>query len=382
MINRIEQDVVDWKDGNAKTVTFVVTEDCQLVCGYCYLVGKNTKKKMSFETAKKTIDYLLSQDVKPGDEAIILEFIGGEPCLEIELIDKIADYFKRESFKLDHPWFNNYMISFATNGVLYKNDKVQRFIEKNKMHLSIGISIDGTKEKHDLQRKYKNGKGSYDDIARIIPLWLKQFPTSATKVTISSDDLSLLKDSILHLWSLGINSVHSNVVFEDVWQEGDDAILEEQLTLLADEILDKELYKDYYCSFFQRSIGKPTTTNINWCGAGRMLAIDTIGDFYPCIRFIPFSLTNRPGRKVGNCNEGIDQNKVRPFLALNVKSQSDSKCVDCEVASGCAWCQGVNYDFADSETIYQRATYICKAHKARVRANNYFWDKYDRKMGN
>ena len=31
------------------------------------------------------------------------------------------------------------------------------------------------------------------------------------------------------------------------------------------------------------------------------------------------------------------------------------ECIDCEVAEGCAWCQGENYDAADTPTIYQRA---------------------------
>lgn len=50
------------------------------------------------------------------------------------------------------------------------------------------------------------------------------------------------------------------------------------------------------------------------------------------------------------------------------------------MASGCAWCQGENYDAADSPTIYQRSTAICKMHKARVRANNYYWNKLYRKL--
>ena len=41
---------------------------------------------------------------------------------------------------------------------------------------------------------------------------------------------------------------------------------------------------------------------------------------------------------------------------------------------------GENYDAADTATIYQRATAICKMHKARVRANNYYWNKLFRKL--
>ena len=39
-----------------------------------------------------------------------------------------------------------------------------------------------------------------------------------------------------------------------------------------------------------------------------------------------------------------------------------------------------NYDAAETNTIYQRSTAICKMHKARVRANNYYWNKLYRKL--
>ncbi len=47
------------------------------------------------------------------------DFIGGEPTLELPLIDKIVDYIKQRMYLLDHPWFNEYMISIGTNGLLY-----------------------------------------------------------------------------------------------------------------------------------------------------------------------------------------------------------------------------------------------------------------------
>ncbi len=74
-----------------------------------------------------------------------------------------------------------------------------------------------------------DGSGSYDDVVKNIPLWQKQFPNSSTKVTFASADLKYLKESIIHLWNLGLKLIPANVVFEDVWQEGDDLIFEEQL---------------------------------------------------------------------------------------------------------------------------------------------------------
>ena len=390
-----EQDT-GWQNGMAKSITFIVTKDCQLACKYCYLVGKNTKERMTWEVAKEAIDYILDREEDFREESVVWDFIGGEPFLEIELIDNICDYLKKEMYRRNHHWFNSYRFSFSTNGINYHTKKVQKFIEKNKTHLSIGITIDGTKRKHDMNRIWKTPemeqgiqpkaeeeKGSYDDVVKNIPLWLSQFPGAATKVTIASPDIPYIKESVLHLYGLGIKEVNINCVFEDVWKDGDDMLFEEQLTQLADAIIDMDLYRDHACSFYQEFIGKPMDPerdNQNWCGAGKMLAIDAAGNFYPCTRFAAYSLRSKPAWVIGNIHEGIDENKLRPFLTLDRTSQSKQECIDCEVASGCAWCQGENYDAAQTHTVYERSTAICKMHKARVRANNYYWNKLFRKL--
>jgi uncharacterized protein len=374
-----------WQSGLAKSVTLIVTEDCQLRCGYCYLVGKNKINKMPFTVAKTAIDYLLRNRALFGEKSVIWDFIGGEPLLEIDLMDRICDYIKRQMYELDHPWFNSYRFSFSTNGLLYSSEKVQRFIRKNAHHLSISISIDGTKQKHDAQRVFPDGRGSYDAIIKSVPLWLKQFPNASTKATVSHDDLPLLKESVIHLWQLGLKNVTINLVNENIWEPGDEVIYETQLRELADYIIENGLYDTHNCSFFSKTIGEPLDCikdDGNWCGSGKMLAIDGEGTFYPCVRFAPYSMRHKPARSIGNCFDGLDMNKLRPFLVLNRSMQSPQECLNCDVASGCAWCQGNNYDLAATETIYQRAVYTCAMHKARVRANRYFWEKLaDRRCG-
>ena len=119
-----------WNAGISKSITFIVTKDCQLACKYCYLVGKNEKERMLFEVAKAAIDYVLDKENDPNFayESVVWDFIGGEPFLEIDLIDKICDYIKQELFRRDHHWFNSYRFSFSTNGINYDSEKVQRFI--------------------------------------------------------------------------------------------------------------------------------------------------------------------------------------------------------------------------------------------------------------
>ena len=220
-MNDMKRKSRDWRNGASKTITFIVTKDCQLACKYCYLVGKNTKERMPWNVAKLAIDYVLDNELYFQEESVVWDFIGGEPFLEIELIDKICDYIKTEMFRRNHHWFNSYRFSFSTNGINYHTEKVQEFIKKNREHLSIGITIDGTKRKHDLNRIWKTKEmeegitpnpedehGSYEDVVRNIPLWLEQFPNAATKVTISSADIPYIKESVLHLYSLGIHEVN------------------------------------------------------------------------------------------------------------------------------------------------------------------------------
>lgn len=384
MPETIKENSKAWSDGIAKNITFIVTKDCQLACKYCYLVGKNINERMPFAVAKQAIDYILDNPKMFNDGSVVWDFIGGEPFLEIDLIDQICDYIKLQLFERNHHWFNSYRFSFSTNGINYHEKKVQDFIAKNREHLSIGITIDGTEKKHDLNRVYKiTEKGSYKDVVKNIPLWLEQFPGGSTKVTISTADLPYIYESVLHLYSLGIHEVNINVVFEDVWKEGDDQLFEDQLLKLADTIIDEGYYQDYACSFFSEHIGKPLDReldNQNWCGSGKMLSIDAAGNFYPCTRFAQYSLRDKKAIIIGNIKDGIDTNKLRPFLTLDRCTQSTQECIDCEVASGCAWCQGENYDAAETNTVYQRSTAICKMHKARVRANNYYWNKLYRKL--
>ena len=50
-----------YKDKKIKIITFQVTDACNLCCSYCYQFNKGTHI-MSFETAKKFIDYIF--DIK------------------------------------------------------------------------------------------------------------------------------------------------------------------------------------------------------------------------------------------------------------------------------------------------------------------------------
>ncbi|WP_312812008.1 radical SAM peptide maturase, CXXX-repeat target family [Sedimentibacter sp.] len=374
-----------WEGTRAQTITLGVTEACDLRCRYCYMTGKNSNSRMSFETAKKAVNFVLSEESGyfKDKESVIWDFIGGEPFLEIDLIDKICDYIKIETYKRGHKWFDSYRFSFSTNGLTYDTPAVQKYIEKNKRHVSIGISVDGNKIKHDAQRVYADGSGSFDNVARVVPLWTKQFPDAMTKATFAHDDLIHIKDSVIALWNMGIKTVAANVVFEDVWEEGDDEIYEDQLIQLADYILENKLWNECSVRFFDPNSGFPMLKedlDKNYCGSGNMISIDYKGDIYPCIRFTSFTLNNSEGYKIGDIYTGINENLVRPFKNLITVNQSEDACIECEVGSSCPWCTGFNYDDVNGETLFHRAIYLCKMWKANMKVNEYFWKSLSEKL--
>ena len=375
-----------WKSKKmVKQITFGVTDDCNMRCTYCNFAHKSNKNKMTFDIAKKAVDYILSNEDFLIYDAVIWDFIGGEPTIEMELIDKICDYLLEQMYVLNHKWFYSYRIMIGTNGLLYSSEKFQNFFSKHGVNLSVSITVDGNREKHNLSRKKVDGSGSYDDIVKNLPLYFEQTGQRSTKATFAHADLPYLKESVISLWNLGFIYVMANVVFEDVWHEGDDKIFEDQLIELADYILENRLWNKYSVRFFSPYVGYPapdSTMDVNFCGTGNMLAINHKGEFYPCMRFMDSALTKRKGRSIGNIEEGIDLNKTRAFSALSCLSQSNEECLVCDVASGCAWCTGHNYDSSTTDTIFERMTFHCKMHKANARACKYFWQKYEELTGN
>ncbi|MEZ3591727.1 MAG: radical SAM peptide maturase, CXXX-repeat target family [Muribaculaceae bacterium] len=362
---------------SARTITFIVTEACQLRCTYCYLVGKNDINKMPLDVATKAIDYVFSEPRLNSEESVVLDFIGGEPLLEIDLIQCIVEYSIAAATKIGHKWAENYRIRITTNGLLYSSPKIQQFILRYQNHLDMSISIDGTQKKHDTCRIFENGTGSYSAVVQSIPLWRKQFPLEGTKMTISHDDLPYVFESIRHLISLNITVIDVNTVLEDVWQNGDDEIFEQELIKCADYIIDNNLFHKVYLSCFDRSIGVPIESSDchynNPCGLFK-LSVNYNGDFFTCLRFAQFSLRQKKARPIGNIRQGIDWNLMRPYQTFCNRISSKS-CATCDIISGCKNCPAENYDSSDTGTIYQQSLSTCRMHHAKVRAKNYFWNK-------
>lgn len=171
-----------YREGNVNHITFVVTEECNLRCRYCYMVKKNNQHIMPREVAFKAVDFILD---KPNPKsAVVLEFIGGEPTLEIDLIKDIIGYFRRQITRFEgHPWQSGHLFLIGTNGTTYSQENLQRLLWEHQGHIQCALTIDGTKRKHDMHRVFKDGQGSYDTVLENAKLWVQQNPYAITKVT-------------------------------------------------------------------------------------------------------------------------------------------------------------------------------------------------------
>lgn len=372
------------------SITMQVTDDCNMRCTYCYQHNKG-HHSMPFSVAKDFIDMILNGGDKTNNymnpdklSGVILDFIGGEPFMEVELIDKICEYFLAQLFRRKHHWVTKFMFSFSSNGLLYFNSKVQNYLNKYDGFVSLGISIDGNKQLHDACRVDLEGKGTYDRAIAAAKDLMSKYGGDSTKMTISPDNVMYIYDAVTNMIELDYNMIHLNCVYEDCWKPEHASILYEQLCKIVDYLAIHSLFNkvsiamldDRYCHPI------PETDNRNWCGGtGLMMAVDYKGDIYPCLRYMESSVgSNQPPYIVGtieqglcNCNEHAE--RLECMKCITRRSQSTDECFNCPIASGCGWCSAYNYECFG--TVNKRATFICDMHKAQALATSYYIRKRD-----
>lgn len=381
-------------DTGVRNVTLQVTDDCCCACTYCYQ-GHKGKRYMKPETAQACIDLLFKMykentDIKAVIHnktlGIVLDFIGGEPLLNLPIIDYSCDYFLNKCLELNHPWLEKWRISMISNGAKYFESDTQKFLDKFNGFVSFGITLDGPKDVHNACRIYHNGDGNFDDAYAAFKDCQKRFGCDSTKVTISPENLPIINQLIDFFVNEGIHHINANPVYEHNWTNQEAFVYYQQLKIIADKLLKN--YPNVTTSLFSEYIGRPLpqTDTQTWCGGlGMMLAFDPDGKAFPCIRYMESSLgKDQPEVIVGDCWHGIYNTPktiqiYEDLTSVTRKSQSTIACFNCPIASGCAYCAAWNYQITGK--FNSRVTSICPMHKARVLANVYYWNKKYQQMG-
>lgn len=106
----------------------LTTHNCQLRCQYCRV--KKFSASMSKNVLFKAINLLFNFDRKN----LQLQFFGGEPLLEFNLIKKGVEYAE----KLNQKFNKNLAFVLTTNGILLDKEKID-FFKKHKFLLECSI---------------------------------------------------------------------------------------------------------------------------------------------------------------------------------------------------------------------------------------------------
>ena len=375
--------------GMVRSVTIQVTDACNLRCSYCYQIAKKNHV-IDFETAPSYIQQVL-EGKNPyinfeNTSGFILDFIGGEPTLAIDLIEKIIDWTISYMIEVQHPWITRFRVSICSNGTTYESDpRVKALLRKYAPLVSLTFSIDGNKQLHDSCRLFPDGKGSYDLAAAAAVDYAKTFNYGimpATKMTLAPSNVHYFFDAHVNLIEeLGYRQIFCNCCYEEGWETKHATILYHEMNKLTDWLFEHELANDVYISIYDTYVGAVASEDRNWCGGnGEMIAVDWKGDIYPCIRYMESSLgDDQPPIIIGTVKGGIAAtpeqcDQINCLQCVTRTSQSPQKCLDCPISQSCAWCSGYNYQIFG--TVNKRSTFTCEMHQARVLANLYFWCKF------
>jgi len=339
-------------------LTLQVTQNCNLRCSYCvyggmYETRPHAKKTMSFETAKRAIDYVLANSIDT--KSLNFGFYGGEPLLEMELIEKCIAYINEKG--------RNREITFTitTNGTLLTTDIYEKLVSYN---FDITISLDGPQPVHDSARVYADGHGSFDDIVRNVHAIKEKFPEAQKKLRFlavvnpeineSCVEQLYTMDEIFPEYGVNMNFVSTTYASETITYSEEllDTHTQEQAKLFLYMLgkIDRSKvsliilgnipsYHNDHELLRHKNIIRTSMHPGGPCLAGvDRLFVTVDGTFYPCERVSETSDT----MNIGNVYEGISLEKANAIN--NIGTTTAEECKKCWAIFHCKMCAAFSDD--------------------------------------
>lgn len=292
-----------------KAFNILVTKRCNLNCKYCYEGKDKAPSNFDESNIKNLLDFIMSQS--KCEESIHINFHGGEPLLNFNLINTICCIMKDYNLQVSY--------SMTTNGLLLE-EKIIETIIKNKIYLS--ISIDGNHTVHDCNRVDHIGMGSYKRVIFNLKKCLRYGMSPRIRMTLCPDTIPFLFDSVLSLYSLGCKNIVAVPNFYDIrWNDTSLKILDKEIKKIDNFIR----YQDVSFSFLESIPIEPKGT----CQGGvEECSIDVDGQIYPCSFAIGDNELN-----IGNLKEGINYDKLIKINEINKAKLQE--CRGCQFEKYC-----------------------------------------------
>ncbi|MBZ9577950.1 radical SAM protein [Patescibacteria group bacterium] len=358
-------------------VTLNIVNNCNLRCRYCWNQSGayggffTGKQKMEEKVAFKAVNLLIKES--KGAKDLVVDFYGGEPLLNFNLIRETVEYCR----KIQKKKKINFRFLLATNGTLLTEERAKFLIENG---VDIAVSLDGSKKIQDVQRPFPDGRGSFeviiDNINSLKGKYRRRIVGRATFTPYYTKIISTFK----FLRGLGFERIEvcesekagygleSNNQF---FFSGPDGLrklksLYYNLAIFyTQEIIKGSLaYENTYFNRFFKQLSRlyHIQSVVGTCSAGfSLIAVDMDGSLYPCTAFIGI-----PECRIGTVNNGINEKKLKNFTAIKISSSDAcNKCWARRICRGCGSCYNLNY-FAN-KNLREPNPYYCELFRYKTK---------------
>lgn len=344
-------------DHQINDLTLNIVNSCNLRCGYCWnksgeYADEAGDDVMSAAVAYKAIDMAIAESGKAKD--IVIDFYGGEPLLNYDLVKKVINYCQnRSSMKKG----KRFRFLLATNGTLLYKERARFMINNG---VDIAVSLDGPKKIQDKQRFFQDGRGSYDIIMdNIFSLEENLRHRLVARATFTPQSCQIVR-TFKFLRSLGFDRIEicesekagygldeSRATFFFLDTPEDVNRLKRLYYNLAlfytKEIIEGRLtYENSYFNRFFKQLSRlyHIQSIVGTCSAGySQLAVDTKGGLYPCTAFVGIK-----DFKIGSVFKGLDKGRLREFIDSRITTSQDCQtCWAKSICQGCGSCYNINY---------------------------------------
>jgi uncharacterized protein len=330
-----------------------------------------------------------------------LDFIGGDSLQYPKLVDEILTYFVNQLISKNHKWLTSWKVSISSNGVTLLNPEARKVCEKWKDSLSLGISIDGCPELHDLNRwcfadnEDGSHKGSWQYIKEIWPWYINHFQNDAlrTKWTLAPNSYKYMYDSVKFLHEkLGMIHLLYNRVMEDDLIDTPEELWEciHQFEKVTQYLIDHH-FELYLSPFDYAAFAKTQSKEMLYkddpnyarCGFGSMPTLAFDGNIYSCFRLLPghTEVDTSPFAQ-GNVDDGIvSKQNVLDFLqegSRHCSLEIPEKCEECSIYSSCPHCAAGCFLMSGC-TSFKRTSSVCNFHRLQTYFCRKYWEIITRK---
>ncbi len=209
------------------------TSACNARCAYCFEKGNQHCGAMNERTAAQVAKYILNR--KPKNQEVLLAWFGGEPLLNISVIDKICSILNETNF--------DYHSIMATNAFLINDDIIYRAKSIWKLR-TWNITLDGTEHVYNQTKNYIT---KCDSPFRKVVSNIGKLLKAGFRVNIrlnlgvhNNEDLTQLVDNIYTMYGVSDNlCVYATTLYERQLEMLLPRPIEEEISIRQKE---KELY--------------------------------------------------------------------------------------------------------------------------------------------